>query len=44
MEGRLTENDPEKLRIGMEMEVVFEPWRKTAQGDELISYFFRPVA
>lgn len=43
VEGRLTENDPEKLHIGMAMEVVFEPWRKNAQGEELISYFFRPL-
>ena len=44
VEGRLTENDPEKLRIGMDMEVVFEPWRTDANGDERVSYFFRPLA
>ena len=43
VEGRLTENDPEKLHIGMDMEVVFETWRTDANGDELVSYFFRPV-
>jgi len=44
VEGRLTENDPEKLQIGMEMEVVFEPYRTEENGDEVISFFFKPVA
>jgi uncharacterized OB-fold protein len=44
VEGRLTENDPQKLRIGMDMDVVFEPWRTEENGDEVINFFFRPVA
>ena len=44
VEGRLTESDPEKLKIGMEMDVVFEPYRTEENGDEVISFFFRPVA
>jgi len=44
VEGRLTENDPEKLRIGMEMEVVFETFRTEDNGDEVIHFFFRPVS
>ena len=44
VEGRLTESDPDKLRIGMEMDVVFEPYRTDENGDEVISFFFRPVA
>ena len=44
VEGRLTENDPAKLRIGMEMDVVFEPYRTDENGDEVISFFFRPAA
>lgn len=43
VEGRLTENDPEKLTIGMEMDVVFEPYRTEENGDEVINFFFRPV-
>ena len=43
VEGRLTENDPEKLRIGMEMEVVFEPYRTEENGDEVIGFFFKPL-
>ena len=44
VEGRLTENDPEKIRIGMEMDVVFDTWRTEDNGDEIISFFFRPVS
>ena len=43
VEGRLTENDPDKLRIGMDMEVVFEPYRTEDNGDEVISFFFKPL-
>jgi uncharacterized OB-fold protein len=43
VEGRLTENDPDKLRIGMEMDVVFLPFRKEENGDEVINFFFKPV-
>ena len=43
VEGRLTENDPQKLHIGMEMEVVFEPYRTEDNGDEVISFFFKPI-
>jgi uncharacterized OB-fold protein len=44
VEGRLTENDPEKLHIGMTMDVIFDKWRTEDNGDEVISFFFRPVA
>ena len=44
VEGRLTENDPGKLHIGMEMDVVFEPFRTEDNGDEVINFFFRPAA
>jgi len=43
VEGRLTENDPAKLRIGMEMDVIFDTWRTEDNGDEVVSFFFRPV-
>lgn len=43
VEGRLTENDPEKLRIGMEMDVVFDTYRVEDNGDEVIGFFFRPA-
>ena len=44
VEGRLTENDPEKIKIGMEMDVVFEPFRTEDNGDEVINFFFKPVS
>lgn len=43
VEGRLTENDPQKLRIGMDMDVVFAPLRTEDSGEEVISFFFKPV-
>ena len=43
VEGRLTENDPQKLRVGMEMDVVFDTWRTEQNGDEVIGFFFRPI-
>ena len=43
VEGRLTENDPDKLTIGMAMEVVFDTFRTEDNGDEVISFFFKPV-
>jgi uncharacterized OB-fold protein len=39
VEGRLTEADPSKLRIGMEMETVVVPLM-----DGVVTYAFRPVA
>ena len=44
VEGRLTESDPQKLRIGMEMDVIFAPFRTEDNGDEVINFFFQPVA
>lgn len=43
VEGRLTENDPDKLSIGMSMEVIFDTWRIDDNGDEVVGFFFRPV-
>jgi len=44
VEGRLTENNPENLKIGMEMDVVFAPLRTEENGDQVISFFFQPAA
>jgi uncharacterized OB-fold protein len=43
VEGRLTENDPRKLHIGMEMELLFDTYRVEENGDEVISFFFKPA-
>jgi len=44
VESRLSENDPDKLKIGMPMELEIVPFRKTPDGDEIVTYSFRPVA
>jgi uncharacterized OB-fold protein len=43
VESRLTLADPQQLRIGMEMELVLEPYRIDADGTRLHTYAFRPV-
>jgi uncharacterized OB-fold protein len=43
VEGRLTENDPARLEIGMEMELVIESFVKDAEGKDLLTFAFRPV-
>ncbi len=43
VEGRLTVADPNRLRIGMEMELVMMPLMVDASGNEIITYGFEPV-
>jgi uncharacterized OB-fold protein len=43
VEGRLTESDPDKLQIGMEMEVVVVPFREDPDGVQVMTYAFAPV-
>ena len=43
VEGRLTENDPGRLEIGLEMELVFYPFRKDEDGTSVINFAFRPA-
>jgi len=43
VEARLTENDPEKLSIGMEMEMVVEKFASDDDGNELVTFAFQPV-
>ena len=43
VESRLTENDPEKLQIGSEMELVFYTHHTEADGTDVINYAFKPV-
>jgi uncharacterized protein len=43
VEARLTEHDPEKLRVDMEMELVIVPFGTGEDGDELVTFAFRPV-
>ena len=43
VEARLTENDPAKLAFGMEMELVFMPFRTDDAGTEILTYAFAPA-
>jgi len=43
VEGRLTESDPEKLRTGMEVELTFIPFYEDDEGDQVMTFAFRPV-
>lgn len=44
VEARLTEADPAKLSIGMEMELTLVPLGTDADGNEVVTFAFRPVA
>lgn len=43
VEGRLTENDPDKLAFGMEVELTMVPFTTDAEGNEVVTFAFRPV-
>ena len=43
VETRLTENDPEKLKIGMEMELTLVPLFVNDDGDDVMTYAFAPL-
>jgi len=43
VESRLTENDPDKLRIGMEMELTVVPFRVEPDGTEVMTFAFAPA-
>lgn len=43
VEARLTEPDPARLEIGMEMELVVVPFRQDPDGTDVVTYAFAPV-
>ncbi|MGB5798129.1 MAG: OB-fold domain-containing protein [Mycolicibacter algericus] len=43
VEGRLTENDPEKLEFDMPVELTMVPFATDADGTEIITFAFRPT-
>ena len=43
VESRLTLADPARLRIGMAMALVLEPYRRAADGTPLHTYAFMPL-
>jgi uncharacterized OB-fold protein len=42
VETILTENDPEKLTVGMTMRLVIEKFMEDEQGNHVMSFFFKP--
>ena len=44
VESRLTENDPEKLAHGMDVELVLVPLRTDEDGNEVVTFAFAPVS
>lgn len=43
IEARLTENDPQKLKIGSPMQLTFYVHRREPDGTEIINYAFEPA-
>jgi uncharacterized OB-fold protein len=43
VEARLTESDPDALRIGMEMELVVVPFRADDDGNDVMTFAFQPA-
>lgn len=43
VEARLTESDPDALQTGMEMELVVVPFRTDDDGNDIVTFAFRPV-
>lgn len=43
VESRLTENDPDALRIGAPVELVVVPFRRDDDGNDVVTFAFRPV-
>jgi uncharacterized protein len=43
VEGRLTENDPAKLRFGMNVELTMVPFTTDEEGNEVVTFAFQPV-
>ena len=44
VESRLTENDPARLKIGDEMELSIVPFRRDANGNDVVTFMFGPIA
>jgi uncharacterized OB-fold protein len=43
VEARLTENDPDKLQFGMDVELVVVPFFVDEEGDEVLTFAFAPI-
>lgn len=43
VEGRLTENDPQKLEFGMDVELTMMPFTTDEEGNDVITFAFAPA-
>ncbi|MGH3849211.1 MAG: Zn-ribbon domain-containing OB-fold protein [Pseudonocardiaceae bacterium] len=43
VEGRLTENDPDKLQFGMDVELTMVPLSTDDEGNEVVTFAFAPI-
>ena len=43
VETRLTESDPDALQLGMDMELTLVPFRTDDDGNEVVTFAFRPA-
>ncbi|MGB3894584.1 Zn-ribbon domain-containing OB-fold protein [Mycolicibacter sinensis] len=43
VEGRLTENDPDKLQFGMPVQLTMVPFGADADGNEIVTFAFQPT-
>jgi uncharacterized protein len=43
VEARLTENDPDKLRFGMDVELTMVPFTTDDEGNEVVTFAFEPI-
>lgn len=43
VEGRLTENDPDKLQFGMDVELTMVPFTTDEEGNEVVTFAFQPI-
>ncbi|MCO5312062.1 MAG: OB-fold domain-containing protein [Microthrixaceae bacterium] len=43
VEARLTESDPKRLQIGMELELVIVPFRTDPDGTTVMTFAFAPI-
>jgi len=44
VEARLTESDPDSLAAGLEMELVVIPFGSDPEGNDVVTFAFKPVS
>ena len=43
MEAHLTESDPDKLKVGMDMMLIIDKMFEDEEGNEIIGFKFKPL-